>query len=165
MPIFPLDGGQMTQAILWPWMGYYRSMVLSCVIGMVAAVLGAMLALANANLGLAILAGMGFMTCMSLRRQLLAAGPEEYASDEIDYSAAYEPATPQRRRKRTSRAARRAVAQARRSALEATLESERLDAILAKVSAHGMASLTWRERRVLKRATEKRRKRDIELSR
>ncbi len=164
LPIFPLDGGRMTQTILWPWLGYYRSMLLSCVIGMVASVIGGMVALASRNLGLAVLAVMGFMYCLNLRRQLLAMGPEEYASDETDYSAAYEPVTPPRRRKRTSRAARRAVAQARRSAVEAKLESERLDAILAKVSAHGMASLTWRERRVLRRATEKRRRRDIELS-
>ena len=165
LPIFPLDGGQMLQTALWPWMGYYRSMLLSCTVGMVASVLGAMVAVASGNVGLVLLAVMGFVYCLSFRRQLVAAGPEEFADDGADYSAAYEPVTPTRRRKRTSRAARRAVAQARRSALEAKLEAERLDAILAKVSGHGMASLTWRERRVLRRATEKRRRREIELSR
>ena len=40
-----------------------------------------------------------------------------------------------------------------------------IDQILAKVSANGMASLTWSERRALRKATEHRRKRDLELSR
>ena len=35
-----------------------------------------------------------------------------------------------------------------------------IDAILAKVSAQGMNSLTWLEKRTLKRATERQRKAD-----
>ena len=163
LPIFPLDGGRMVQTAMWPWIGYYRSTLVSCVVGMVAGGLVVMAGIASRDIFLGLLGGMGFYYCFQLRRQLLATGPEEYADDGIDYSAAYEPATP-RRKRRTSRGARRAVAQARRSALEAKLESERLDVILAKVSAAGLASLTWRERRVLRRATESRRKRDIGLS-
>ena len=34
LPVYPLDGGQMLQAILWPHMGYYRSMNFACVTGM-----------------------------------------------------------------------------------------------------------------------------------
>ena len=44
-------------------------------------------------------------------------------------------------------------------------ERERIDRILAKVSAHGMHSLTWFERRALKKATEHQRQRVEELSR
>jgi stage IV sporulation protein FB len=169
MPIYPLDGGQMTQAALWPRMGYYRSTLLSCVVGMVAAVVGGMVALATRNLGLAILAGLGFYACFNYRRQLLATGPDEYAEDEGAglYAAAYEPATPRRRRKGrlATWAGRRAVAKARRASAEARLDEERLDAILAKVSANGVGSLTWQERRTLRKATEKRRRRDVELSR
>ena len=173
LPIFPLDGGQMAQTAFWPWIGYYRSMLYSCVVGMVAGVLVVMVGIASRDLFFAALGAMGFVYCFQLRRQLIAVGPDEYAEDEQGgiYAAAYEPATPPStvRRRRKGRLAtwsgRRAVAKARRSSAEEQLERDRLDAILAKVSAAGLASLTWRERRVLRRATENRRKRDVELSR
>ena len=41
-------------------------------------------------------------------------------------------------------------------------EQRRIDQILAKVSAQGMNSLTWSERRELKKATEHQRRRDLE---
>lgn len=44
-------------------------------------------------------------------------------------------------------------------------EQRQIDAILAKVSAQGMQSLTWLEKRTLKKATEHQRKRDAELAR
>ncbi len=159
MPIFPLDGGQMLQAALWPKLGYYKSMMFSTTTGMVGAVLGAMIALAFANLGLAILAVMGFMNCLNLRRQLQAAGPE-LMEDQVDYSAAYE--SPARRRKGPSRWAARRAAKERERERD---EQASIDAILAKVSAKGMNSLTWWEKRTLKRATERQRKRDVELAR
>jgi len=50
--------------------------------------------------------------------------------------------------------------------MEEAAEQERLDAILAKVSARGIASLTWGERRVLRRATERKRQQDeMEITR
>jgi hypothetical protein len=163
LPIFPLDGGQMVQTMLWPKMGYYRSMLFSCVVGMVAAVLGAMIAVASPghDIGLGILAMMGFICCFSLRRQLIAIGPEEYA-DETDYSAAYEHPTPVKRRRKISR---RAIKKARRRAQQQAIEQRRIDTILAKVSATGLASLTWAERRALHKATDQQRKRDLELTR
>jgi stage IV sporulation protein FB len=161
LPIYPLDGGRMVQTMLWPKLGYYRSMLISCMVGMVAAVLGAMIALASFRIWLAALAAMGFITCLQMRRQLIAMGPEEYA-DETDYSAAYEQPTPTRRRKKVSR---RVIKKARMRAQRAAQEQQRIDTILAKVSSHGLASLTWSERRALRKATEKQRKRDLELSR
>jgi len=49
--------------------------------------------------------------------------------------------------------------------MEARREQAHIDAILAKVSAHGMQSLTWLEKRALKKATEHQRQRDLESSR
>jgi Zn-dependent protease len=166
LPIYPLDGGQIMQSLLWPKFGYYRSMIWACVIGMVGSALMLMFGIALAvvsflqGLFLGLIAVSCFMYCMSRRRQLLADGPEEFA-DETDYSAAYEPATP---RRRVSKLNRRAILRARRAAQEARDEQERIDQILAKVSAHGIASLTWGERRALRKATEHRRKRDLEVS-
>jgi Zn-dependent protease len=162
LPIFPLDGGQMLQSILWPKFGYFRSMIFSCTAGMVCAVLGGMVALATLNIALAILAAFGFMYCMQFKRQLIAMGPEEYADDGIDYSAAYE-IDP--RPKASKRESRRAAKAAAKRARDAENEQRQIDAILAKVSTHGMQSLSWREKRTLKKATEHQRERDLHAAR
>jgi Zn-dependent protease len=160
LPIFPLDGGQMLQAALWPKLGYYRSMMFSCSTGMVGSVLGAMIALAFGNIGLGILAVFGFMNCLNMRRQLQAAGPG-MVEDQTDYSAAYERQTPRRPRGPSRSAAKRAMKERDRE----RAEQANIDAILAKVSAQGMNSLSWLEKRTLKRATERQRQRDLKLAR
>lgn len=152
LPIFPLDGGQMVQSILWPIVGYYKSMNFSCIVGMVAAVVGGMIALATGSIGLAILAVMGFLTCLNLRRQLLAAGPGAM-TDEVDYSAAYDTGRPKVNTFRAKReAARYEKARQQEQAVQA-----KVDRILAKVAARGMNSLNWFEKRTLRLATERQR--------
>ena len=160
LPVYPLDGGQMLQSLLWWKLGHYRATLIACAVGIVGSVLMIMVALPTHSLFLGLIGVSCLMTCIMQRRVTLAMGPEEYA-DDTDYSAAYEPATPKRKRPRVSQ---RAIKKARKRATEARLEQERIDQILAKVSAHGMASLTWSERRALRKATEHRRKRDLELS-
>lgn len=167
MPIYPLDGGQMLQCILWPKFGYYKSMMFSCITGMVCSVVGGMIALATWNIGLAILAACGFLMCFQMRQQLLANGPEEYADDGIDYSAAYEiePTKSRRRHRTQSWSAKRAAKRAAKLMADERDERQRIDAILAKVSAHGMNSLTRSEKKTLKLATEHQRQRDLEMGR
>jgi len=156
---YPFDGGRMVQEVMWLWVGYYRSMQIATVIGMVGAVIVTAIGVTYWNWLLFSIGAFGFYTCYRQRIMLKETGPEEF--DETDYSAAYEPATPKRHRRRLSQ---RAIKKARKQAMESQLEQERIDQILAKVSAHGMASLTWSERRALRKATEHRRKRDLELS-
>ena len=160
LPIYPLDGGQMVQTILWPRMGYYRSMNVSCIIGMVAAAVVFPVALYTGNFFLAFIAAMGFMTCFSRRRMLREAGPW-MPEDQVDYSASLQPEPHHRRKHISSRAFKRA----RRRELAEREEQVHVDAILAKVSAHGLQSLTWRERRALRKATERQRDLDLETSR
>jgi stage IV sporulation protein FB len=161
LPILPLDGGQMLRALLWWWIGYYRATLIACVVGMVGSSLMLMAAIKLGSILLGLIAVQLLWNCIMIRRMTIEIGPEEHA-DQTDYSAAYEPATPRRTRSRRSQ---RAIKKARKLAQEARIEQERIDQILAKVSAHGMASLTWSERRALRKATEHRRKRDLELSR
>ena len=87
-----------------------------------------------------------FMTCYSSRLALKAAGPYE-SEDTTDYSAAYE-IEPTRKRSKLSRwSIRRAAKKAKKVAMDERREQVHIDAILAKVSAHGMQSLTWTEKR------------------
>jgi Zn-dependent protease len=159
---YPFDGGRMIQELMWVKIGYYRSMRIATVVGMVGAIVVAAVGLLEHSWLLIFIAIFGFINCYRQRQMLQEMGPEDFGGgDSIDYSAAYEPQTPRRRRSRLSQ---RAIKKARRLAMESRLEQERIDQILAKVSAQGMASLTWSERRALRKATEHRRKRDLELS-
>ncbi|MGH7214261.1 MAG: M50 family metallopeptidase, partial [Tepidisphaeraceae bacterium] len=144
LPIFPLDGGQMLQSILWPMFGYYKSMNFACITGMVGAVVGGMVALATLNIWLAVLAMMGFMTCLQMRRALLAEGPYGFEDDPVYAATSYTASHAKPRR-----ATRRAVRRAHKLQVEEDAEKRKIDVILAKVSAHGMQSLTLLEKRTL----------------
>jgi Zn-dependent protease len=154
MVFYPFDGGRIVQELLWFKVGYYKSMMFATTVGMIGAVLVAMVGLATMSLILILIAAFGFYTCYQQRQMLRQVGPGEFEEESL-YAAAYEPQTP--KRKKPSRwAARRAEKQQR----EARDEQASIDAILAKVSAQGMNSLTWLEKRTLKRATERQRKAD-----
>jgi Zn-dependent protease len=162
LPIYPLDGAQMVQAAIWPSVGHHRSMMIATTTGMIGSVFLAMFGVLTGAWFLAILAGFLFFTCYQQRQQLKENAPEAWAdSSTVDYTASIygRPEKPRRRRIN-----RRAINRARKIAHQEAVERERIDSILAKVSAHGMHSLTWGERRALRKATERQRKRDLELS-
>jgi len=166
VPIFPLDGGRLLQTLLWFKLGYYRASLIACMVGMIGSVLMAMYGLASFGswfgLVLIFIAVSCFMTCFQLRAQLKAAGPWEFQDEGVDYSASLWQPEETKKRKKMSR---RAMKRLRRQAQADEAEQARIDAILAKVSAHGMHSLTWTEKRVLKKATERQRRRELEISR
>jgi Zn-dependent protease len=162
LPIYPMDGGQMAQAGLWPLVGHYRSMMMATMTGMVGAVLAGVAALALQGWWFALFMVWCFYTCYQQRLALREAGPEDWR-DSIDYSASiYAAREPAPRKHRFSR---RALRKARRIALREKAERDRIDAILAKVSAHGMNSLTWTQRRTLHRETQRQRRQELEMSR
>ena len=156
-PIFPLDGGQMLQSLLWVKFGYYRSMIFATITGMIgAATAGIFLGLFRGSFFIIVLAVWGFMHCMTMYRETKANGPWAY-QDEPDYDLGNKP--------RNRRANKKSMLRAHRLEREAAAEQERIDEILAKVSAQGMISLTWLERRALRKATEHQRRRDSEMAR
>jgi len=156
LPIFPLDGGQILQTALWPAIGYYRSMNFACITGMIGSVLLAIWGIMVGALILLFVAINGLLVCYQQRMYLKQIGPEGFFAD-------YESADIGLRR--TRRLSRRLLRKARREAAREQAEQTRVDAILAKVSAHGMHSLTWWERRTLRKASERQRRRDMDSAR
>jgi Zn-dependent protease len=163
LPIYPLDGGQMLQSILWPKFGYYKSMLFAAVTGIVGGGLMVAWGLIGLSLLLILIGVMGVINCISLRRMLLAEGPWAFQEeDSVDYSSSLfntaTETTPKHKKLN-----KRLIRKAQKREEEELAEQERVDRILAKVSANGMHSLTWWEKRTLHRATERQRKRDLEL--
>jgi stage IV sporulation protein FB len=166
LPIYPLDGGQMLHAALWPKLGYYRSSLFSYRTGMFGSIGLAIFGLVNFNLFLLLLAGCLFYYCWQHYQMLKEMGPEDWAAeyDGIDYGASLR-LRPENETPRKKRRSLRHLKRLRKQAAMEVAEQEQIDAILAKVSAHGMQSLTWAERRALKRATERQRRSEMEIGR
>ncbi len=161
LPVFPLDGGQLLQAILWKPLGYYKSMLITVNVGLVGSVLMALVAVATfgSMLGgvlLLFIAFSCFTNCLNMRRMLITEGPWAFQEDEGIYAAAHEPLTA-----RVRKASKSAAKRAEKERQTVLAEQERIDQILAKVSAQGMNSLSWLEKRALHNATERQRKRDL----
>jgi stage IV sporulation protein FB len=154
LPMFPLDGGRVLQNILWMRVGYRRAMeiavttgiVMAIIVGVAAVVLGQMMAFA--------IAIFGGMICYIEKRRLQFEGDElgfagydfseGYTSLEAGREAGLDgPNEPSKRKLRRVERERH--------------EAEEVDRILGKVSQSGMHSLTAAEKRVLKRATRRRR--------
>lgn len=164
LPVYPLDGGQMLQSILWPKFGYYKSMLFAATTGIVGGCLIAAWGLVSFSLFLMLIGIMGVMNCVNLRRMLIAEGPWAFQEEDApDYSASVF-ATPERETATSHRKLnKRLVKRAQKREAAEREEQDRVDAILDKVSQHGMQSLTFWEKRALKQATERQRKRDLEL--
>ena len=159
LPIYPLDGGRMLQTILWRPLGYVRSTDISCIVGMGGAVAGFIVGLFfNGGGMLMFLAIAGFLTCWQQRRMLQYMATEEASDSQYDLSAAWEQPERVHRRKKIKK---RWFNAARKRALAEQAEQARIDSILDKVKEKGLHSLTWWERRALRKATERQRQRDL----
>jgi Zn-dependent protease len=154
LPFYVLDGGYLLQAILWPWTGLYRAINVTCIVGMVIATLFFLLALLSFSIFGMLWWGFLFSNSFLRRRQLQMTGTGEF-DDAIAHSAQWRGDDPAPR-SRPTRA--RVSSAAKRAAADRALEA-RIDQILDKVREHGMQSLTFFEKRTLKQATERERRR------
>jgi hypothetical protein len=155
--MYPFDAGRMLQEILWPIVGYRKSMLFASIAGMAGAVILAMLGIAFVAAGqpgliLIGIAIFGFMTCYQTRMEVAAGMHDD--DDGIDYSESLRPEPRRKGKRKWFRAAAKKAARER-------AEQAQIDAILAKVHEKGLHSLTWFEKRALKRATERQRQRDL----
>ncbi|GJM26689.1 MAG: hypothetical protein DHS20C16_31040 [Phycisphaerae bacterium] len=162
LPIYPLDGGRMLQAYLWPKSGFGPSTLTATFVGMIGAIVLAILGFFMQTMMLIAIAFFGYLTCYNERRN---AKMRELEGDEnefgYDFSGGYtslegqneeKPKTPgyfERRRQAKTEARERREAEHRQ---KMTLE---VDRILAKVSAYGIDSLTPEENRILAEETKR----------
>jgi hypothetical protein len=151
LPYYWFDGGFLLQSILWPFLGAYQAINITCLLGMILAVPMFALTLTGGSLLAMIFWVLLFSSSFSKRRELIASGTGEWEA-AIAYSA--QDTRPARRKWKQSGWAQVAA----KRAAKARREQEKIDAILEKVSARGMHSLTWWEKRTLRKGTETRRR-------
>jgi len=88
----------------------------------------------------------------------------QYEEDGVDYSASlFNTSSMTESAHKHKKLNKRMIRKAQKREEAELAEQERVDHILAKVSAHGMHSLTWWEKRSLRKATDRQRRRDLDL--
>lgn len=164
LPIFPLDCGQVLYVLLARRRGYETSVRIMCASSIVGAIILAVVGVVMQN-WLVVLAG---ITCLFFSVGLFVRWTREVSgsvelSEGLDdpYMSGLLVAEPRPARPRR-RLSRQAVRRLRRMARQEELDQLHVDRILAKVSRLGLKSLTWGERRALRRATGRQRLGDSE---
>jgi hypothetical protein len=163
LPIFPFDGGRIVQAWLWPRKGYHRSMEIATGTGMVGAIIVGLVGLfMEQSWLLLMIAVFGYLTCWQNRRMLREQG--DFATGELGYDFSQGYTSLDREPERARRPGFFERRRARRQARKAQREHERheaharsVEAVLRKISEHGLDSLTARERRILEEETQRQR--------
>jgi stage IV sporulation protein FB len=135
LPYFWFDGGFIWQSILWPIAGGATALNVTCIAGMILAVPMFFLSLVGHDFLGMVMWVLLFSSSFNARRNMQVTEAEPSS-------------TGWRSRRWAQSGANRAAAKRKR-------EEEKIDAILAKVSAHGMHSLTWWEKRTLKKGSER----------
>lgn len=142
LPILPLDGGHAVQTMLWPVLGYGRSLLAVCHASIVASVAVGVYALASGYWVAALIMSGCLAYCTHRRSAVRAAGVDTFDHYNLDV-----------RRPRWHRLSRYTKWRIRRQIRRESEDQVRVDDILEKVLKQGIAALSWRERRVLRRAT------------
>jgi Zn-dependent protease len=166
---FPLDGGRMFQAALWPRLGYRESMQIAIFVGFVVMFLVGIFALYWNELLWLCLAMYIYFACKFEWLKL-----DNNAEDSLfgyDFSQGYtslessterEPATRPRRKKQSFWQRfwqRRAARRLQREQQTQIQEAQRMDQLLEKIQREGKHALTDEEQRFLKRVADKYRNR------
>ena len=169
LPIYPLDGGQIFRAILWPFIGLQRATILACQVGIGGAIVFGVFGIQHGEYFLVFIALFVGMGCY----QSLQAAKFGVLREDDGYMPPPRGNLWQRMFKLKPK--RRSVTptptpnpnpggweqkQVARSRAEAEI-----DRILKKVKEHGLASLSYVEQQQLKKATEQRRNEDRDFDR
>ena len=147
VPMYPMDGGRIFQAILWARIGHTRSMRISLKLGIVFAIILVVFGM----LGSPLLMGIGLfggIVCWVEHRRLTA--PDVLGGPSIDLSAAFD--HPEREQAEPGPSRRELKQQEREQKLQ-----EEIDRVLEKIAKQGMGSLTRAEKKLLQQETERKR--------
>jgi hypothetical protein len=139
LPYFWFDGGYLLQSILWPIAGGMTALNVTCIVGMILAVPMFCLSLVGHDLLGMVMWVLLFSSSYNARNSMQVMDTEPALTGGS--------AGGWRSRRWAAAGASRAAKRKR--------EERKIDAILAKVSEHGMHSLTWGEKRALKKASER----------
>jgi Zn-dependent protease len=166
---FPLDGGRMLQAALWPRLGYRESMQIAIFVGFVVMFLVGVFALVKNELLWLCLAMYIYFACKFEWLKLDHAAEDSlfgydfsqgYTS--LEHSGEREQAERPRRRKQSFWQRfwqRRAARRMQREQQTQLQEEQRMDQLLEKIQREGKHALTDEEQRFLKRVADKYRNR------
>jgi len=162
VPLFPLDGGRILQALLWPKFGYIRSMRITVRVGYFGAIVMGVFALAaGEQLGLTTalllfsIAVFGGFTCWTTHKQLEFA--EEIMGFSYDeYALKLGKEVEKEREQKRGPSARTLRRQQKRAEQEQN-DARELDRLLQKIAEKGMDELTAREKKWLENQTRKKR--------
>jgi Zn-dependent protease len=163
---FPLDGGRMFQALLWPRLGYRQSMLYAITAGFLVMLVVGIFAL-YANEVLILCLALFIYTACKHQWIVLETGGEESLFG-YDFSQGYtslekdQPATAPRRRRQNFLQRwlqRRAARKLQREQEQSQAEEQRMDELLEKIQRQGKEALTDEENRFLKRVADKYRNR------
>jgi Zn-dependent protease len=163
LPIFPFDGGRIVQAWLWPRKGYHRSMEIATGTGMVGAIVVGLVGLFMEQSWLVLMiAVFGYLTCWQNRRILREQGDLGTGEFGYDFSQGFTSLDRESGRARRPgfferRRTRRQARKAQRDRERREAHTRAVEAVLRKISQHGIASLTARERRILEEETQRHR--------
>ncbi len=148
LPCYPLDGGRIARAVLWPLVGRLRAVRWTIILAWVC---------------LAGLAAYGLWTRQIMLFAIALVMAMAVFNEQRAVAAGYDPEGVDEYRPQAGllagwRARRAAAAELRRERADAAEQAE-LDRLLAKVSEHGLPSLSAGERRMLQRISERERER------
>lgn len=159
MVFYPFDGGRLIQATLWRFVGYTRSLYIAAIIGMVGASVVALLALWQEQRLVIYLALYGGYTSYQQLKQSRE-GSQDGGNEREWWQGDSAEANEGRRMTGKPRAflnRLRSARQERTQARDAELEIQ-IDRILDKVASQGLASLTAKEKKMLKQETQRKRR-------
>jgi hypothetical protein len=146
LPYFWFDGGFLWRVILQPMVGSRMALNVTCIVGMIFAATMVAFSLAAGDLLMMFIWGFLFSSAYTSRTHM--AMDSEYE----DYSDSFAGNSGTSGRIQSGRWPAKASL---RAAAKRRQEEAKIDEILAKVSAHGMHSLTWLEKRTLRKGSQR----------
>jgi stage IV sporulation protein FB len=162
---FPLDGGRMLQATLWPRLGYRTAMRFAIVVGFVVMLIVGIYSLVKEELLVLCLAASIYVACKHEWITLEMGGDESLFG--YDFSQGYtslerdQPPAPRKKRPNVLQRwlQRRAARKLQRAQEQQEADERRMDELLDKIAREGKQSLTDEEQRFLKRVSDRYRNR------